>query len=212
MSTSRVAALAAIQALLLMATAAKGDSPAAIPPRAQELHAQACATPIGRAAGDGVWLVIIDSAGQEMTVWRGRELLRTFPVSTAKAGIGSREGSGKTPPGWHRVERWIGEEALPGEAFVSRVQTGEIVYPANWRTQGESDRILSRIMWLEGLEDGVNRGPGIDSHARFIYIHGTDQEQLLGTPASHGCIRMSNHDVLDLFHLTLGQETLVWIR
>lgn len=204
--------ITAIAALALMATTATATTTEAIPPRALALHAQARASQFAGALDSGAWLIIVDSERQEMTVWRNMELMRTFPVSTAKAGIGSREGSGKTPPGWHRVAEWIGEEALPGEAFVSRVQTGEIVYPRDWNTPGESDRILSRIMWLEGLENGVNRGPGIDSHERFIYIHGTDQEQLLGTAVSHGCIRMSNHDVLDLFHLTLGQETLVWIR
>ena len=78
-----------------------------------------------------------------------------------------------------------------------------------WRAGGGRDYVLTRILWLEGLEPGVNRGAGIDSRARYIYIHGTNQEQLLGTPASHGCIRMANADVISFFDYAKRHRDLV---
>lgn len=142
----------------------------------------------------------VDVAAQAMTVaWRGRTV-RTYRVSTSAKGVGAEEGSGKTPPGRHRVCRLFGHAAAPGQVFVSRRAVKGLVIPASaWRTAQSKDYVLTRILWLEGLEPGVNRGPGVDSRGRYIYIHGTNQEHLLGTPASHGCIRMANADVLDLF-------------
>ena len=78
-----------------------------------------------------------------------------------------------------------------------------------WRDNRAEDFVLTRVMWLDGMEPGVNRGRGIDSHDRFIYIHGTNQEHLLGRPASHGCIRMSNRDVMELYYHTFGHPTYV---
>ena len=74
------------------------------------------------------------------------------------------------------------------------------------------DAVLTRILWLEGLEPGVNKGPGIDSHERYVYLHGTNQEQKLGTPASHGCLRFSNADIEKLFDLSEGVETYCFIQ
>jgi UDP-N-acetylmuramate--alanine ligase len=129
-----------------------------------------------------VWLE--DGAAKE--VW---------PVSTAEAGIGGAEGSYRTPPGWHRVHRRIGEGAEQGSVFVSREPTGEL-----WRDEAsDDDLILSRILTLDGLEDGVNRGPGHDSLERYIYLHGTNHELLLGRPVSHGCVRFSNAGICGLF-------------
>jgi UDP-N-acetylmuramate--alanine ligase len=109
--------------------------------------------------------------------------------------VGGQEGSGKTPLGRHRVHARIGAGEPVGMVFRSRKPTGEI-----WRGEDrDEDLILTRVLTLEGLEDGVNRGPGCDSLARFIYLHGTNQEALLGTPVSHGCVRLSNADVLALF-------------
>ena len=116
-------------------------------------------------------------------------------MSTARAGIGGEEGSFRTPPGWHRIHARIGEDAAPGTVFVSREPTGE-----TWCGEArDDDLILTRILTLDGLEDGVNRGPGCDSLARYIYLHGTNQEHLLGRPVSHGCVRLSNDDVRELF-------------
>lgn len=118
-----------------------------------------------------------------------------WPVSTARAGIGGAEGSYRTPPGWHRVHRRIGEGAEGGAVFVSREPTGE-----TWRGEArDEDLILTRILTLDGLEEGINRGPGHDSLERYIYLHGTNHERLLGRPTSHGCVRLSNADVCCLF-------------
>ena len=118
-----------------------------------------------------------------------------WPVSTARAGIGGEQGSYRTPPGWHRIHQRIGAGAAAGTVFVSRAPTGE-----TWRGEArEDDLILTRILTLDGLEDGVNRGAGRDSLERYIYLHGTNHEDLLGRPASHGCVRLSNDHVCQLF-------------
>ncbi|MFO8153172.1 L,D-transpeptidase family protein [Thioalkalivibrio sp.] len=123
-----------------------------------------------------------------------------YPVSTAANGVGNREGSGQTPLGLHRVARRIGDAAPAGTVFRGRVATGEIAPVLTDPGQhGPGDRITSRILWLEGLEAGHNRGGKLDSFGRYIYIHGTDEEGRIGTPASHGCVRMRNADIIALF-------------
>src|SRR5207244_508090 len=118
-----------------------------------------------------------------------------YPISTAVAGIGGEDGSFRTPPGWHRIDARIGDGAPTGAIFMSREHTGEL-----WRGEPTAgDLILTRVLTLEGLEAGVNLGPGHDSRARYIYIHGTNHEDALGRPDSHGCVRMANAAVIDLF-------------
>ncbi len=155
-------------------------------------------------------LATVDVARQTLTVTCAGRVERVYRVSTARAGVGAQEGSGKTPPGRHRIARLFGHTAAPGQVFVSRrAVKGEIVPRAAWQAGGEKDYVLTRILWLEGLEPGVNAGPGIDTKARYIYIHGTNQEHLLGTPASHGCIRMANEDVIDFFDVVKKHRNLV---
>lgn len=89
---------------------------------------------------------------------------------------------------------------------------GQILPTAAWRAGGDADLILSRILWLDGLEPSVNKGGSVDSRARYIYLHGTNQEQLLGTPSSHGCIRFSNDDIVELFDFAIGAELYCLIR
>lgn len=119
-----------------------------------------------------------------------------YVCSTAEKGVGNREGSYQTPTGWHFVDERIGADLPKGAVLVSRRFTGDV-----WKVGDETtkDLVLSRILWLRGIEDGKNRGPGIDSHDRFIYIHGTPAEHRLGRPASMGCVRLSNEDVIRLF-------------
>ncbi len=151
-------------------------------------------------------LLVID-AERQLAVWlEDGNAVAAWPVSTARAGIGGVEGSFRTPPGWHRIRARIGEDAASGTVFVSREPTGE-----TWRGDAcADDLILTRILTLEGLEDGVNRGPGCDSLARYIYLHGTNHESLLGRPVSHGCVRFSNGDVCELFvHLREGDFVFV---
>jgi UDP-N-acetylmuramate--alanine ligase len=106
----------------------------------------------------------------------------------------------------HRLERRIGAGEPPGAVFVDREPTG-----ARWTGEPASeDLILSRVLTLDGQEEGLNRGPGCDSLARTIYIHGTNHEGMLGVPASHGCIRLSNRDVIDLFdRVEVGDPVIV---
>ena len=116
-------------------------------------------------------------------------LLRRYAISTSKFGLGSEPGSHKTPTGRFRVAEKIGDGAAPGEIFVSRVA------PGRYGTEEDShDHVQTRILWLEGLDP-----ENANTHARYIYIHGTNAESKLGTPASMGCIRMSNLDVIDLY-------------
>ncbi len=129
----------------------------------------------------------------------GDILLRQYPVSTAKNGAGEASGSHCTPRGRHRIAEKIGAGAPLYAAFKARVPTGEIWSPQLAASDPARDWILTRILWLAGLEPGKNQGGEVDSYARYIYIHGTNEEHLIGTPASHGCIRMRNTDVVDLF-------------
>jgi UDP-N-acetylmuramate--alanine ligase len=131
---------------------------------------------------------------------------KRYAVSTSRYGVGNREGSNQTPLGVHRIREKYGAGAPSGRIFVDRQDTGR-----DWdgSTEGEN-LILSRILRLEGLEDGVNRGPGIDSYERYIYIHGTSREDRIGVPISHGCVCMRNRDVIELFDL-VEEGTLVVI-
>lgn len=149
-------------------------------------------------ANDAIAVVLV--AEQRLIVrFRGREA--GYPVSTAKAGVGSKAGSGKTPPGWHKVKSRYGANAKEGQLFVSRKPVKGVVRSKEECRLGNGDEVLSRIFWLEGLDRRLNKDAkgNYDSHLRCIYIHGTNQESLLGTPASHGCIRMGNRDIVELF-------------
>ena len=151
-------------------------------------------------------LLVVDVERQRATLLDGETAVVSWPVSTARNGIGGTEGSYRTPPGWHRVHQRIGEDATAGTVFVSREPTAE-----TWRGETrDEDLILTRILTLEGLEDGVNRGPGCDSLERYIYLHGTNHEALIGRPVSHGCVRLSNRDVTELFtRLEKGDFVLI---
>jgi UDP-N-acetylmuramate--alanine ligase len=139
--------------------------------------------------------VVVDVERQRLTLLCEGETVAEYRVSTSSAGVGGEEGSGRTPLGWHRIHARIGAGEPEGAVFESRVPTGEL-----WRGErGDSDLILTRVITLEGLEESVNRGPGCDSLARYIYIHGTSDEDRIGSPASHGCVRMVNADVRELF-------------
>lgn len=128
-------------------------------------------------------------------------VVRQYPISSSKFGIGNKAGSNKTPLGKHRIRDKIGEGAPLNTIFRNRGNTGKIAEINRSSEPGGKDLITSRILWLEGLEDGINRGKGIDSYKRYIYIHGTADEGAIGAPSSHGCIRMKNTDVVELFEL-----------
>ncbi|MBF0296083.1 MAG: L,D-transpeptidase [Magnetococcales bacterium] len=137
----------------------------------------------------------------------GGKIRRNWPVSTGRAGFGNQQDSGRTPTGLHRVSATIGTDAPPGAVFKSRQPTGHIVVKSS---DPNADFITTRILWLEGLEPGINQGPGIDTRERYIYIHGTPHTDHLGTPASAGCIRMRAKHVIKLYRLVQpGTLTLI---
>lgn len=158
----------------------------------------------------GHWLEI-DTVAQRLVVWCGREALADYPVSTGEAGTGQREGSGQTPLGWHYVRAAIGADQPPGTVFRGRRPTGEAFSPALAAGHPGRDWILTRILWLCGLEPGHNRGGDVDSQRRYIYLHGTPPDQPMGEPRSHGCIRLRDADLLAVFALAVP-GTPVWLH
>jgi L,D-transpeptidase YbiS len=126
---------------------------------------------------------------------------RVYPVSTAANGPGEERDSFCTPRGRHIVRAKIGAGLPLNSVFVARRPTGEIHTPELGATQPERDWILTRILWLSGREPGYNRLGTCDSMRRYIYIHGTPDETFSQTPKSHGCIRMRNGDLAELFEL-----------
>lgn len=144
------------------------------------------------------WLRI-DLAAQQLIVVDGDRIAASFPVSTSAKGAGEFSGSAQTPRGAHEVRALIGDRAPCGAVFVGRQPTGEICTPELRAMYPDRDWILTRVIWLSGLEDGRNRGGDVDTYDRYIYIHGTPDDEPVGEPRSHGCIRMRNADVIALF-------------
>jgi L,D-transpeptidase YbiS len=143
----------------------------------------------------------IDLSRQRLCLYEGRTLLREYAVSTAEKGAGEKNGSYQTPRGRHKIRAKIGRGAPAGAVFVSRRATGE-VYSRELRDRYPGrDWILTRILWLSGLEPGRNRLRDVDTMRRYIYLHGTPDETTLGKPGSHGCVRMANKDIVELFEL-----------
>ncbi|MDW5378065.1 L,D-transpeptidase [Halomonas sp. HP20-15] len=157
-----------------------------------------------------LWLEI-DLARQSLTVWQGREALACHAISSGVAGNGQRDGSGQTPLGWHYVRAAIGGGEPPGTVFRGRRPTGEVFGPELAAAHPQRDWILTRILWLCGLERGFNRGGAVDSQRRYIYLHGTPDTEPMGRPASHGCIRLRDEALLSLFERA-GPGTPVWLH
>lgn len=141
----------------------------------------------------------IDLGQQQLVLLQSGKVPRRYAVSTAKNGPGELKGSECTPRGWHKIRAKIGAGLPVNSVFIGRRPTGEIYTPALGSANPQRDWILSRILWLNGLEPGKNRYGEVDSGWRYIYIHGCPDECSLATPQSHGCIRMRNLDLLDLF-------------
>jgi len=137
-------------------------------------------------------------------------LLQQYPVSTSKYGTGNVNGSEKTPLGLHRIKDKLGGAMPVNEVFIGRVPQGSLEECQSRGVDLPDDVIMSRILWLEGMEPGRNKGGYVDTYQRYIYIHGTNHEDDIGTPASIGCIRMRNQDVVDLYRLVeVGSEVLI---
>ena len=128
---------------------------------------------------------------QRLHLKRGKAIVRSYPISTSKFGVGSEEGSMKTPTGRFRVAAKIGADMPSGTVFKSRIPV-----TLSKEDAAREDLVMSRIFWLDGLEDHNS-----NTRDRFIYIHGTNHEDEIGAPASHGCIRMKNTDLIELFEL-----------
>ena len=142
--------------------------------------------------------IVISIREQRMDCYNHNELSAVYAVSTAKNGPGEQTGSECTPRGWHCVHRVIGLDNVINSVFVGRVWTGEVYSPQLAQEHPGRDWILTRIIQLEGLEPGRNRGGSVDSLSRYIYIHGTPDTTPMGIPGSHGCVRMRNEDIVDL--------------
>lgn len=154
--------------------------------------------------------IVVDISEQRLYLFNGKLIIESYPISSSKFGEGSIENSFKTPLGMHVIKRKIGDEAILNSIFVARANTNKLAEIIKIDFDSDDDHVTSRILWLDGLESGKNKGPGVDSRSRYIYIHGTAEEGLIGKPASDGCIRMYNSDVIDLFDL-VNEKIQVWI-
>ena len=149
-------------------------------------------------------------SAQTLTLYAEERTLMSFPVATASKGVGELNGSEQTPRGWHYVRARIGTDQPVNTVFVGRRPSGEIYTPALKAQAPERDWILTRILWLSGLEPGRNRLGMVDTMQRYIYIHGCPEEEPMGIPSSHGCIKMHNQDVIRLFDtVTVGTRVLI---
>ena len=158
-------------------------------------------------------VLIIKVKEQKLELYAQGKKRGSYTISTAKNGTGQQEGTGQTPLGFHKIARKIGDNAPPYAIFEGRQRKG------TWRGQKKykkQDLVLTRILWLEGIEEGFNKGRdkegcSVDSYERYIYIHSTNHEELLGQPVSKGCIRMSAEDIVGLYAL-VQEGDLVWIE
>lgn len=147
--------------------------------------------PLGKSDVEKSRRIFISIPSQTLHLFTPGAAPLTFPISSSRFGLGFEPGSFRTPTGRFRIAEKIGHDHPPGAVFRARKPTGEIASQG-----GDEDKILTRILWLDGLDpDNAN------TRDRYIYIHGTNQEHLIGTPASHGCIRMRNDDIIALFDL-----------
>lgn len=152
-------------------------------------------------------LIHVSIPEQTLSLYNLGLLAARYPVSTAANGAGCNHHSGCTPYGWHAIKSCIGEGQTIATVFKGREVTGVAETLCD---DSSDDLITSRILWLTGLEDGINLGADVDSYSRYIYIHGTAQEHLIGKPVSHGCVRMRNRDVIELFD-QVAEDTPVYI-
>jgi hypothetical protein len=146
-------------------------------------------------------VIVVDPHSQVLHLMQNFQIIKSYTISTARAGIGCVLDSYKTPSGKHRIQEKIGAGADYGTIFKSRINTGLIAEIDTSKTGTDHDFITSRILWLSGEEAGHNKGGHLDSYNRYIYIHGTHEEGLIGEPVSLGCIRMCNSDIIELFEI-----------
>ncbi len=149
----------------------------------------------------------ISISKQILFVYNDNLLIKQYAISTGKNGAGEIHGSGQTPRGWHVIRAKIGSGCAENTVFVGRRPTGEIFSEELQKIFPQRDWILTRILWLSGLEKGKNRLGSVDTMRRYIYIHGTPDSVPMGVPGSKGCIRMRNTDLIELFNqVTAGTK------
>jgi len=147
---------------------------------------------------------------QRLRLFEGERVLMDVRVSTAANGPGEREGSECTPRGWHQIRARIGAGCPENTVFRGRRPTGEIYSPELARENPTRDWILTRILWLSGLEPGKNRLGNVDTMRRYVYIHGCPDEHPMGVPGSHGCVKMRNRELIELFdRVETGTRVLI---
>ena len=150
-------------------------------------------------------VLAVNIADQTVSQFKDNKFIKKFPCSTSRFGIGQIQDSNCTPLGLHRIAEKIGAGEPAGTVFKARTIVGHTA-----QSEFADAKITTRIMWLEGLEPGFNQGGNVDTHDRYIYIHGTGDQASIGKPASHGCIHLADADLISLFDL-LPSGTLVWI-
>ena len=154
----------------------------------------------------------VNISEQRLYLLKFNEVLVSYPISSSSYGEGQQENSYKTPLGNHIIKEMIGSSAAKDTIFISRINTKRAASLIKEPIDTDNDYVTSRIMWLEGEEEGFNKGGSVDSYQRYIYIHGTQEEGLIGSKASHGCIRMFNNDVIDLYQrVNIGTKVLIKI-
>jgi len=151
------------------------------------------------------YVLTVSVARQTVSLFEDGKFVKKLPCSTSRFGIGQIIGSNRTPLGLHRIAEKIGGGEPVGTVFQSRQPVGHTSQP-----EFADAKITTRILWLEGLEPGFNQGTNVDSHDRYIYIHGTADQKTIGEPASCGCVHLADADLVELFDL-LPAGTLVWI-
>tara|TARA_B100000902_G_C27088559_1_gene802609 strand:+ start:274 stop:855 length:582 start_codon:yes stop_codon:yes gene_type:complete len=155
-------------------------------------------------------LLFISIENQKMYHIKNNNIISEYIISSSAYGVGNKAGSKKTPLGLHKIKQKYGKATPINGRMVGRIFYGNIATIYTDETKSRTDDVTSRILRLEGIEEGKNKGKGIDSYKRYIYIHGTSEEGRLGKPASHGCIRMKNKEVIDLYKI-IEVGTLVLI-
>ena len=155
-------------------------------------------------------LITVSIAEQRLRLERGDDTLMDVAIATAKNGPGELNGSECTPRGRHTIRAKIGAGCAANTVFIGRRPTGEIFSEALRAEHPQRDWILSRILWLCGGEPGLNRGGKVDTMRRYVYIHGCPDSDAMGSPSSHGCVKMRNRDIMALFDMIeVGTEVLI---
>ena len=147
---------------------------------------------------------------QQLILFDEEDSIKQYSISTAKNGSGERKNSECTPRGEHIIAEKIGQGAKENSVFVGRIETNELYNSKLRDFHPRRDWILTRILWLSGIEEGKNKKGDVDSHDRYIYIHGSPEDIEMGYPGSRGCIRMRNSDVIELFNLVnVGTRVII---